>query len=325
MNRRDTVLALLALGIAPITARAQQAPRPARIGFLSFLSASVVTPIASDPFRAALRDLGYIEGRDFQIEFRYADGDNDRLVGLAAELVALNVDVIVSYATGVNAARRATATIPIVMGNFGDPIAAGLVTSLAHPGGNVTGSIFFVSELMAKRLELLKEVKSSMIRAGVLLLRDNPSNGPIIETMGVTAKALRVELHPLEVRGPAEFERAFSAWADKKIQGLVVHDHAQFVANANAIAALAAKRRLPSIGPLELAASGGLMAYGVDFPDTWRPAAVFVDKILKGANPGDLPIERATKFLCILNLKTAKALEIRFPPSILVRANRVIE
>jgi putative ABC transport system substrate-binding protein len=326
-NRRRLLLALgaLTLGASPHSTRAQPAPRVARIGFLSFLSAPLVTPIGSDPFRAGLRDLGYVEGRNVQIEFRYADGDNDRLASLAAELAAQNVDVIVSYATGVGAARRATATIPIVMASFGDPVAAGFAASLAHPGGNVTGSIFFGTELMAKRLEILKEVKPSMTRAGVLLLRENPINGRILEAMSVTARSLRVELHPFEVRGPAEFESAFSAWADKKIQGLVVHDHAQFVANANAIAALAAKRRIPSIGPLELPASGGLIGYGVNFPDTWRRAAVFVDKILKGARPGDIPIERATRFLYVLNLKTAKALGLTIPPSVLVRADEVIE
>jgi len=325
MNRRDAVIALLTLGAAPLSTLGQEAPRPARIGILSFLSASLVAPVGSDPFRAALRDLGFVEGRNVQIEFRYADGDNDRLSGLAAELVALNVDVIVSYATGVSAARRATATIPIVMTSFGDPIAAGFAASLARPGGNVTGLTFFGAEIMAKRVEILKEVYPSMARVGVLLLRDNSANGLVLEAMRVTAKALRVEVHPFEVRGPAEFEMAFSAWADKKIQGLIVHDHAQFVVNCDAIAALAAKRRLPSIGPLELPASGGLMGYGVDFPDTWRRAAVFVNKILKGAKPRDLPIERATQFLYILNLKTAKALGVTIPQSVLVRADRVIE
>jgi putative ABC transport system substrate-binding protein len=327
ISRRRVVIALgaVALGAAPPLTPAQPAPRVARIGFLSFLSASLVTPIGSDLFRAGLRDLGYVEGKNIQIEFRYADGDIDLLAGLAAELVALNVDVIVSYASGVGAARRATATIPIVMANGGDPVAAGFAASLAHPGGNVTGSIFFLNELMTKRVELLKEVKTKMTRCGVLLLKDVPTNGLILEAMGVAAKALRVELFPIEVRGPAEFERAFSEWDRKKIQGLIVHDHGQFVGNAGAIAALAAKRRLASIGPLELSAAGGLMAYGVNFPETFRRAAVFVDKILKGARPGDIPIERATKFRYILNVRTAKAFGLAIPPSVLVRADEVIQ
>ena len=325
MNRRDTLLAIIAFGIAPLSTRAQQAPRVARIGFLSFLSASKVVAVGTDPFRAGLRDLGYVEGRNVQIDFRYADGDNDRLPGLAAELVKLKVDVIVTYATGVSAARGATATIPIVMANFGDPVAAGFATSLAHPGGNVTGLVFFVAELMTKRVELLKEVKSTMTRAGVLLLRDNPVNGLIIEAMGVAAKALRVKLFPVEVRGPAEFEKAFAVWDHEKIQGLIVHDHAQFTANASGIAALAMKRGLASIGPLELSAAGGLMAYGVNFPDTFRRAAVFVDKILKGAKPGDLPIEQPTEFELVINMKTAKALRIEIPQSIMIQATKVIE
>lgn len=325
MNRRDAVLALLALGTVPLSTRAQQAPQLARIGFLSYLSASKVVAVGIDPFRAGLRDLGYVEGRNVQIDFRYADGDNDLLPGLATELVKLKVDVIVTYASGVRAARGATATIPIVQANSGDPVAAGFAASLAHPGGNVTGLTFFLTELMTKRVELLKEVKTKMTRAGVLLLRDSPSNRPILEAMGVVAKALRVELYAIEVSGPAEFEKAFSEWDHKRIQGLIVHDHAQFVANASVIAALAAKRVLASIGPLELSAAGGLMAYGVNFPATFRRAAFFVDKILKGAKPGDLPIEQATEFGFIINMKTAKALSIEIPQSIMVRATKVIE
>lgn len=326
MNRRDTLLALLALGVAPLSALAQQAPRLARVGYLSLLSDPASQDyIHMDAFRAGLRDLGYIEGKNIQIEFRDADGDNDRLPGLATELVALNVDVIVTYATGVIAARRATATIPIVMATSAAPVATGMAASLARPGGNVTGSTAFTGELMGKRLELLKEVKPSMTRSGVLLLRGNPNNTPILEAMGGAAKALRLELHPIEVRGPAEYEGAFSAWATKKIHGIVVHDHAQFVSNAKVIAALVAKRRLPAIGSLVFPASGGLMAYGVNFSEQFRRAAYFVDRILKGAKPSDLPIEQATKFLFILNLKTAKALGITVPQSILIRADEVIE
>ena len=325
MNRREAVLAFLALGSSPVAAQAQQGGRPARIGFLSFLSASLVKTPGSDPFRAGLRDLGYVEGKNLQIEFRYADGDNDRLPALAAELVGLKVDVIVSYASGVRAARGATATIPIVQANGGDPVVQGWAASLARPGGNVTGMTFFLVELMAKRLELLKEVRTSMTRTGVLLQRGNATNSLVLEAMRANAQALKVELHPIEVRGPEEFESAFSAWTEKKVQGIVIHDHALFVSNAEAIAALAGKFRLASVGPLELSAAGALMAYGVDFPDTFRRAAYFVDKILKGAKPGDLPIERATKFLTILNRKTAKALGVTFPQAVLLRADRVIE
>ena len=248
-----------------------------------------------------------------------------RLPGLTTELVGLNVDVIVTHATGVPAARRMTTTIPIVMATFGDAVATGIVASLAHPGGNITGSTFFSPELTAKRLELLKEVLPSVTRVGVLLIRDNEMNGPSLEVMEGTAKALGVGLEPFEARGPVDFESAFSAWTAKQIGAVVVGDHAFLVANTDAIAALATKHRFPSIGPLELAVSGGLMAYGVNFPDMFRRAAVFVDKILKGAKPGDIPVEQVTKIQTIVNIRTAKALGIEVPTSLLLRADEVIE
>jgi putative tryptophan/tyrosine transport system substrate-binding protein len=308
----------------PLATHAQPAGRVARIGYLSFLSDSHHSP-RSDAFRAGLRDLGYVEGRNLLIEFRFADGNNDLLPALANDLIRLNVDVIVTYATGVTAAQRATSTIPIVMATYGDAVATGVVASLANPGGNVTGSTFFYLELMAKRLELLKEVAPSMSRAGVLLFRGSESNGPTLEAMRNTANALRMELHPVEVGGLADLEGAFSALASREIAALVVADHAFFIANPGPVAALAAKHRLPSIGPLELGSNGGLMAYGVVFSDQFRRAAVFVDKILKGAKPGELPVERATKFITVVNVKTAKALGIEMPTSILLRADEIIE
>ena len=326
--RRREFLGVLGGGGAtvawPLTARAQQAERTARIGYLGLTSASQHARL-SDPFRAGLRDLGYVEGRNLHIEFRFAEGDAARLGTLATELVSLNVDVLVTYATGVPAAKRATTTIPIVMATYADAVATGVVASLAHPGGNVTGSTFFLPELMAKRLELLKEVVPSITRAGVLVLRDNASNVPVLAAMEGTAKALRMGLEPIDVRGPTEFESAFSAWADKQIDALVMTDPEQFLAYADAIAALAAKYRLPSNGPLELPANGGLMAYGVNFSDMFRRAAVFVDKILKGAKPSDIPVEQATKFVTIVNLKTASALGLTIPPTLLARADEVIE
>jgi putative ABC transport system substrate-binding protein len=242
-----------------------------------------------------------------------------------AQLIGLNVDVIVAYATGVPAARRMTATIPIVMATFGDAVATGIVANLSRPGGNVTGSTFFSPELTAKRLELLKEVVPSLTRVGVLLIRDNEMNGPSLEVMEGTAKALGVGLEPFEARGPVDFESAFSAWTAKQIGAVVVGDHAFLVSNTDAIAALATKHRFPSIGPLELAVSGGLMAYGVNFPDMYRRAAVFVDKILKGAKPGDIPVEQVTKIQTIVNIRTAKALGIEVPTSLLLRADELIE
>jgi putative ABC transport system substrate-binding protein len=263
-----------------------------------------------DAFREGLRDLGYFEGRNIRIEYRSSEGDEERLFALANELIAVNVDVIVTYASGVFAASRANSSIPIVMATYNDPIAVGLVASLAHPGGNITGSTFFAPELMAKRLELLKEIVPSMSRGGVLLVRrdDTAATVKTVEVMEVTAKALGMELHPIEVREPAEYASAFSSWSNRRIDGLVVLDHAQFISNAEMITALGAQYRFPSIGPLELPAAGGLMGYGVNFAAMFRRAAAFVDKILKGARPADIPVEQATKFNFVINLKTAKRL-----------------
>jgi putative ABC transport system substrate-binding protein len=208
---------------------------------------------------------------------------------------------------------------------LGDAVAIGVVASLAHPGCNITGSTFFYPELMAKRVELLKEVVPSVTQAAVLLRPDFVSDGLALRAMQVTAKALKVELQPFEARGPSDFESAFAAIADKKIGGVVISDHPIFVGNAKMLAAIAAKQRLASIGLLEFTRAGGLMAYGVSFRDLSRRAAYFVDKILKGVRPGDLPVERASKFQLVINLKTAKALGLAIPDSLLARADEVIE
>jgi putative tryptophan/tyrosine transport system substrate-binding protein len=308
----------------PLAARAQQPERLARIGYLSLGSSPLNA--YDNAFLAGLRDLGYVEGKNLHIEYRFAEGDQDRLAGLLAELVDLKVDVIATYATGVYAAKRATTTIPIVMAVAADVVAMGVVDSLAHPGGNITGSTFFYPELMAKRLELLKTVAPSMTRVGVLLPR-SPANAGVLDVMGATAKALQMGLQPTEVTGPApsEFERVFSAWADAQIEGFVASDHALISLNTDVVAALAAQHRLPSIGPLELPASGGLMGYGVNYIEIFRRAAYFVDKILKGAKSGDIPIEQPTRFKLVLNLKTAKALGLTIPDKLLAIADDVIE
>jgi putative ABC transport system substrate-binding protein len=324
MRRREFITLVGGAAFAwPFAAWAQQPERLARIGYLGVTSATRASG-NTDAFRAGLRDLGYVEGKNLHIEFRFADGNQDRLPDLVTELIGLNVDVIVTSGGGVYAARRATATIPIVMAAAGDVVALGIAPSLAHPGGNLTGLTFFFPELMAKRLELLKEVVPSMARAGVLLVR-SPSNPNLLEMMGATAKALKVGLQPIEVHAPDEFESAFSTWADKQIDALVIVDQTLLIANSEAIAALAAKHRIPSIGALQLPTVGGLMAYGVNFTDMFRRAAAFVDKILKGAKPGDIPIEQPTKFKLVLNLKTAKALGLTVPPSLLATADEVIE
>jgi putative tryptophan/tyrosine transport system substrate-binding protein len=305
--------------------RAQQSDRLARIGYLRLAPASQ-SQREESAFRDGLADLGYVEGKNLRIDYRSTEGDESQLAARLQELIELKVDILVVHATGVLAALRATKTIPIVMAVGPDLVAIGAVSSLAHPGGNVTGSSFFLPELMAKRLELLKEIAPSMTRAGVLLIRraDN-ANANVLDLMGATAKSLQVDLQPIDVGGPDEFENAFAEWAKAKINGLVMADHTLLIYNTDRIATLAAKQRAPSIGPLTLPENGGLAGYGVDFQAIFRRAAYFVDEILKGTNPGDIPIEQATKFVSAVNLKTAKALGIEVPTSILLRADEVIE
>jgi putative tryptophan/tyrosine transport system substrate-binding protein len=321
MRRREFIVLLGGATAWPLAASAQQRERLPRIGYLGLSSAAQGAYGGIDAFLAGLSQLGYVEGRNIHVEFRFSDGVEDRLPSLAAELVALNVDVIVTYATGVLAAQRATRTIPIVMATYTDPVATGLIASLAHPGGNVTGSTFFQPGLMAKRLEFLKEVAPSMTRAGVFLIRGSPSRGPILEAMGAAA----AELQPIEIDRLTDLEGAFSQLDNQRISALVVQDHAFFLANADAIAGLATSHRISSISSPKWAASGGLMGYGVNFSDMFRRATVFVDKILKGANPGNIPVEQATKFETTVNLKTAKAIGVTVPTSILLRADEVIE
>jgi putative ABC transport system substrate-binding protein len=308
----------------PLSARAQQSTSVTRIGYLNTNDASHAASYV-EAFRMGLRDLGYVEGKHFVIEPRFAEGDPDRLSELAAELVRANVDVIITSGLGVVAAQRATSTIPIVMLVIGDPVRTGIVASLRHPGGNVTGSSFFNPELMAKRLELLKEIVPSMVQAGILLNPGLPANGEIVKAVEMTAKALKVELHLLEASGPSEYESTFAAIASKKISAIVVHDNPIFLRDVPLLAAGAAKQRLASIGFREFTAAGGLAAYGVNFHNMYRRGAYFVDRILKGTKPGDLPIELPTKFELIINLRTAKSLGLDIQPSLLARADEVIE
>ena len=325
MRRREFIGCLgSAAVVRPLTARAQQPEPIARIGYLSPQFASF-NKMSSDAFRAGLRNLGYVEGKNLITEYRFSGDDESKLPELAAELVALKVDVIVTVATATLAAAHATTRIPIVQATGSDLVALRLADSIGRPGGNVTGSTFFVSELMAKRLELLKETVPSMGQAGVLLVHNNPSNDGVLASMAATAKETGVALFPTDVRRPAEFENTFSGWARQQIGGLVIIDHALFQANVVALSALAIKHHLPAIGSVELGVNGGLIGYGVSFPDLFGRAAVFIDKILKGMKPGDLPIEQATKFKFVLNQKTAKALALDIPTSILLRADEVIE
>src|SRR5215475_9321543 len=325
MERREFIALLGGIAAWPLAARAQQSTSVARIGFLNTNYASQSASYV-EAFRTGLRDLGHVEGKNFVIESRFAEGNVDRLPDLAVELVRVNVDVIITSGPGVVAAQRATSTIPIVMLVFGDALATGVIASLSHPGGNITGSTFFYPELMAKRVELLKEVAPSMTQAAVLSSPGMPTNGRLVlDAMETTAKALKVGLQPFEASGPGEYESTFAAIADKKIGAVVISDTPIFIADAKLLAAIAAKRHLASIGSLEFTAAGGLVAYGVNFHDMCRRGAYFVDKILKGAKPGDLPVQQPTKFELVVNLKTAKAIGITIPTSLLLRADEVIE
>jgi ABC-type uncharacterized transport system substrate-binding protein len=260
------------------------------------------------------------------IDFRWADEQYERLPALAAELVRLKVDILVTYGTpGTLAAKHATKTIPIVMVHSGDAIITGLVAGLARPGGNVTGSTFFVPELMAKRLELLKNAFPNITQVATLVKPDNPLLRTPPEALHLAAKSLKIELQQFEARGPEEFEAVFSAIARRRVDAVAILDDAVFIANARALADLASKQRLPSAGFDELAEAGGLIGYGVDFLPMYQRAAVFVDKILKSGKPSDLPIEQATKFRLIINLKTAAALGLAIPQSLLLRADKVIQ
>jgi putative ABC transport system substrate-binding protein len=327
MKRREFIALLGGTAVAwPLPARAEQsAGKVARLGFLGGGSASgYARPV--EALRAGLRDLGYVEGQNIHIEFAWADGKYERLPDLARNLVHLKVDLIVTHGLpGTSAAKQATETIPIVMAIVGDAVAFGLVTNVARPGGNLTGSTFFGPQIIAKRLELLKDAVPKVSRVAILFNPDNRAMGAVLNEIAVTARALVMELQHNKVREPSEFDRAFAAIAKEGADALVIIEDGLLVSHVRQIADLAVKHRLPSIGFKEYAQAGGLFAYAVEFLKMWRRAAVFVDKILRGAKAADLPIEQATHFEFIINLKTAKAIGLEMPPSLLARADEVIE
>ena len=327
MKRREFIAALGGAAAAwPLATRAQQRARRARIGFLG-LNNPVTHAPRLEALRQGLRDLGYVEGRNIDIELRWADGQYDRLPMMATELVNLNVDILLTHAMpGVLAAKQATSRVPIVITAAADLLAYGIVSSLSRPGGNITGLSIFSAELAAKRLELLKELQPNLTKAAVVLNATNPAGGRLIQReLEKVAELLNVQLQTFEVAGPHEFERAFAMMVDHRIGGVIIHEDPMLNANSRALADLVARHRLPTCGYPEFVAAGGLMSYGINFPDMDRRAATFVDKILKGAEPGDLPIERATKFSLMVNLKVAKAMGLEIPTSILLRADQVIE
>ena len=320
-----TLLMPLAATASAQEYKAQPAGKVYRIGFLGSTSPSGYAS-QMEAFRGGLRDLGYVEGQNLVIEFRWAQGKYERLPELATELVRLKPDVLVTHGVpGTLAAKRATDTIPIVIGVIGEAIAIGAVEGLARPGGNITGSSFFVPELNAKRLEVLKEALPRVSRVGVLLKRDNPVNATVLRVMEQTAQALKIQLQSVEVRDPADLENAVATLVKERAGAIAVQDDAMLLAQAGRIADLARKHQLPTIGFVEYARAGGLLAFGVNFPDLWRRAAGFVDKIFRGARPADLPVEQPTKFALVINLKTAKALGLTLPQSVLLRADEVMQ
>jgi putative tryptophan/tyrosine transport system substrate-binding protein len=317
---------LLAIGV---TAEAQQPKKVPLIGYLSSGNPASESG-RSEGIRLALRERGYIEGQNITTEYRYADGKPNRQSELAAELVRLKVDIIV-VAGGedwIRAAKNATKTIPIVMtGTGSDPVKAGLVDSLARPGGNVTGLTNLTRELGGKRLELLKEAVPRLARVAVLYNASNPSSVlEVKEVLPVVARALRVTIEPWEVRGTDDFERVFAALSKQRPDGLSTSTGPLIGFNGKRIAGFALKSRLPSIySDRQAVEAGGLMSYGADLADSYLRVAYYVDRILKGAQPADLPVEQPTKVELVINLKTAKQIGVTIPPEVLARANRLIK
>jgi len=307
---------------APRAVEAQQARRIRRIGWLS--PASAADGLAS--LRAGLRDLGYVEGQNISIEARWADGHSERLPQLAAELVRLPVDVLCTEGTQASAAaKQATSTIPIVFANVAFPDRSGLVASYLRPGGNITG-VAFIGPEYGKRLELLKETQPKLSRVALIYNPDNPASVLALKETQRWASALGIRLEPHEFRGPRDFERVFGAIAGKRPDALMTTADPLIGSYRTRIVDFATKQRLPSMYPnREFVDAGGLMFYGGSIPEMYRRAAEYVDKVLKGARPGDLAIEQPTKFDMVINIKTAKALGITIPQSILVRADKVIE
>jgi len=330
-KRKKAMKKLFCLGLVTmlfalcVPAEAQQPKKVPRIGFLLGVSPSAMAP-RTEAFRQGLRELGYVEGKNIIIEWRYAEGKLDRLPALAAELVRLNVEVIVTGGPqATRPAKEATATIPIVMGFDNDPVGSGFVASLARPGGNITGLSSLSPEISGKQLELLKEVVPRLSRVAVLENAAEPGNAQARKETELAAAAFRVQPQYLDVRAPKDIEIAFREASKRRADALLVLVSPVVIAQRRQIAELAVKRRLPAIYPwAEFVDDGGLMTYGVSSTDLFRRAAVYVDKILKGAKPTDLPVEQPTKFEFIINLKAAKQIGLTIPPNVLARADRVI-
>ncbi len=327
--RRRTIVAIGAMGVA-ILANVQplgaQSGSVYRLGFISAAASSPMTG-RDQAFRQGLRELGYVVGQNMTIEYRWADGRSERLPGFAAELVRLKPHIIVTHGVAATlAVQQATTTIPIVIAAADDPLATGLVASLARPGGNTTGMSIITPELTGKRLELLKEILPDLTRVAVLWNSGNPTSEPEVRKAQAAAGSLGLRLQSVAVRDPRDFVRAFASMTSEHVDALFLLSDAMFYGQRKELTDLAASSRLPLVSHLrEFAEAGGLMTYGPNVLDIHRRAATYVDKVLKGAKPGDLPIEQPTRFELVINLKTARALGITVPPTLLSRADLIID
>jgi len=319
MNRRDTVIALAALGAAPLAALAQSQGKVWRIGYLTAASPEP----AFGYFKEGLRRLGYVQGENIQIEFRSAEGKSERLAGLAAELVGLKVEVIVvTFTAAMFAAKRATSQIPIVLAGAGDPVGTGLIASLSRPGGNITGTSATTAELGGKLLQLIREALPAAKRVAVLANPADPFHKPFLEQIQAAGGKMKLEISPIMLRDADEIDAAFTELVKRRPDFVIIQPSLP----RRRAAEIALKHRLPTVAPNgAFPDEGGLMSYASSLTEMFHGAAVYVDKILKGAKPTDLPVQQPTIFELTINLKTAKALGIKIPQSVLVRADRVIE
>jgi putative tryptophan/tyrosine transport system substrate-binding protein len=314
------------LFVLSVPAQSQQPTKVTRIGYL--VGPSSASTARYEAFRQALRELGYVEGKNIVIEWRSSEGNRDRQRALVAELVGLKVDVIVAVGAGdVRIAKDATATIPIVMVQGGDPVGSGFVASLARPGGNITGLATLRPELSGKRLELLTEIVPKLSRVALFASSASPDHAQVLKEAELAAGALGVKLQSLDIRSPKDFETSFQAALKGRAEAVLVRVRGPILSpNRTQFTEHAVKSRLPAIYEgVEEVEAGGLMSYGVSFPDLYRRAAVYVDKILKGRKPAELPVEQPTKFELIINLKAAKQIGLTIPPNVLARADKVIK
>ena len=326
MKRRDFITLLSSAAAWPVAARAQQPGRVWRIGVLETVSQALNTT-NMDAFQQGLRALGYVEGQNYALEYRSSDGDDDRFLVLATELVRLNVDLIVTRGTpAALAAKKATNTVPVVMAASGDPLSYGLIASLARPGGNITGLSALTSETFSKRIELLKELVPTVAQISALLNMSNPGLARQWSEIEKAARKLGIQPQLADIRKRDDIERAFDAAGKQDANALIIGTDTLTQSNSQFIVHLAEKHRIPALyASIEFIAAGGLFAYGVNYPDLYRTAATYVDKILKGAKPTDLPVMQPTKFELVINLKAAKLIGLTVPPSLLAVADEVIE